>query len=349
MSSGNHNKSKAYLFVSILLTIALFCSHSSFAVDQDVQDRFAVAPSPEEIAKQEDYVSEITDRLDISAYVDIQMGYDNNVDLNSKRHKDGFQQLTGNVEATYSLLDNLDLKAGTDIFETIYFKYNRNNIMDVSPYAGFNLLITPDFIWRNRIKFDSFNYVNEKESTFQGLVLTTYLRNYFLEEVYQEVGFEYLKRWYPDRKTFNSDARRCDKDRIDDRFRIKYTVGAYFERAFLRVSNQISSNDSNDNFQQYYDYWLYRLRPSIMVFFTDNFYTDVSLVYRYWRYKDRRSTEDPGRRERDHTYIFNASFYYDITENITLGATYSYSENVSNDPYEDYSGSIISGGVYYSF
>jgi hypothetical protein len=76
---------------------------------------------------------------------------------------------------------------------------------------------------------------------------------------------------------------------------------------------------------------------------------DVSLVYRYMRYKDRRSTEDTGRRERDHTYIFNSSLYYDLSDNFTLGVTYSYSENVSNDPFQDYSGSVISGGIYYNF
>jgi hypothetical protein len=231
----------------------------------------------------------------------------------------------------------------------IYFKYNRNNIMNVAPYAGFDIYITPDLVSRNRFTFDCFVYPNEKESTYNGIVLSTYLRHYFWRDVYQEAGFEYLKRWYPDRKTFNSAARRCDKDRVDDRIRVNYTVGAYFDRAFLRVSNEYSNNDSNDDFQQYYDYWVYRLRPSILFFFTDDIYTDVSLVYKYTRYKDRRTTEDPGQRERDHTYIFSASLYYDITKNMALGATYSYSENASNDPFQKYSESMISGGVYCSF
>ena len=106
---------------------------------------------------------------------------------------------------------------------------------------------------------------------------------------------------------------------------------------------------TTDKFQEYYDYWVYRLRPSIMFFFTEKFYTDLSFIYKHTNYKDRRSTEEAGRIEKDHTYIVNSSWYYDLTDNISLSVTYSYSENVSNDPFQKYSGSIISGGIYYSF
>ncbi len=344
------SRTRAGLPALIFLMVLSFAA-PSFAVDQDIIDAYpTAAPSPQQQVKEdEDLLAEIKKRFDMSAFLDVQLGYDNNVDLDSKRHKDGFQQSTANVDLTYRAMDRLNLKAGTDVFETIYFKYNRNNIVDVAPYAGFDLYITPDLISRNRFIFDAFVYPNEKESTYYGIALSTYLRHYFYHDVYQELGFEYLKRWYPERKTFNSAGRRCDKDRIDDRVRVKYTVGAYFDRAFLRVSNEYSGNDSNDDFQQYYDYQVYRLRPSVMFFFTDDIYTDVSLVYKYTRYKDRRTTEDPGQRESDHTYIFNSSLYYDITKNLALGVTYSYSENASNDPFQKYSESIISGGVYCSF
>ncbi len=344
-------KASVFIYILVLFLLVAFGGESLHAaIDQDLTDAFpTAAPAPAQIAKEQKFYAESKEKMEVTGYVDIQQGYDNNVDLDSKRHKDGFLQATGNLELVYPVLDNLDFEVGSDIFSTIYYKYNRNNLFDIAPYMQFIWKVTPDLIWRNTITFDHFEYPNEKESTYNGLYLTTNLRYFFIPDVYQEVRFEYLKRWYPDRKTFSSNGYICDKDRIDDRIRMQYNFGAYFEKFFIGVSNQLSSNDSNDNFQQYYDFWLYRLRPSIMYFFTDSIYMDVSLVYRYMRYKDRRSTEDTGRRERDHTYIFNSSVYYDLSDDFTLGVTYSYSENVSNDPFQDYSGSVVSAGVYYNF
>ncbi|MBD3426613.1 MAG: hypothetical protein GF409_05235 [Candidatus Omnitrophica bacterium] len=334
-----------------MAVFTFFCANGFAAVDQDITDAIPSAqPAPQKELKEAEYLPEPSaEKLEVSGYADLQQGYDNNVELDSQRLDDGFLQFTGNLEASYPVTGQADFEVGTDLFSLVYYTHNRNNIFDLAPYAQLVYRVTPDLIWRNTITFDHFEYPNEKESTYNGIYLTTNLRHFFLPDVYQEARFEYLKRWYPDRKTFNSAGFVSDVDRTDDRIRMQYNIGAYFNKFFIGVSNQISHNDSNDDFQQYYDYWLYRLSPSMLYFITDHLYLDVSLVYRYTRYKDRRSTEDTGRRQRDNTYIFYSSLYYDITKNLTLGVTYSYSENASNDPFQDYSGSIVSGGLYYYF
>jgi hypothetical protein len=320
------------------------------AIDEEVIDKYPSAePSPRQQEREQAFIPALGKRLEVTGFVDVQQGYDNNTDLDSKRHKDGFFQTMANLDVTYKAADSLDLKTGVDVFDTIYYNYNINNLLDVAPYVGFNYELIPGVISRNRFIFDYFAYPNEKESTYAGITLSSYLRHYIVEDIYHEGGFEYLRRWYPDRKSFLSDATKSNEDRVDDRYRVQYNIGVYSKRFLVKLSNEFSWNDSNDLYQDYYDYWLYRLKPSVMFFFTDRFYTNVSLTYKYTDYKDRRSTEDASRKERDHTYILNASLYYDISKNITVEATYSYSENVSNDPFQKYSGSIISGGIYYSF
>ena len=219
----------------------------------------------------------------------------------------------------------------------------------MAPFVGFDWEILPGLVSKNRLTYDYFSYPNEKESTYNGLIMSTFLRHFVLDNFYQEIGFESITRWYPDRKIYLSNGRKDNEDRKDDIYRIKYNLGYYSEKFFVRLSNELRRGDSNDMYQDYYDCWIYRLRPSLMYFFTSNLYSDISFIYKYTNYDQRRSTEDINTREREHTYMLNISLYYDINKNVTLGVTYSYSENKSNDPFQKYSGSVISGGVYYNF
>lgn len=338
------------MLILAFTSVLFFGRVLSFAVDEQILDRYPSAePKPSQEEREEEFYYPEERRLLINGFINLQQGYDNNVDLDSKRHKDGFLQSTSNVDITYRQAENLHIKMGMDSFKAVYYNYNRNNLFDMAPYVGFDFEPIPGLISMNRFIFDYFWYPNQKEDTYKGIVLSTYLRQYILDELYHEVGYEYLRRWYPDQKTYLSSGLQSGEDRADDRYRVKYNIGYYANRFMLRLSNEYSKNDSNDSYQDYYDYWLYRVKPSVMFFFTQKLYTDVGIIYKYTHYKDRRSTDDSGKRERDNTYILTSSLYYDITRNLTLGVTYSYSENHSNDPFQKYSGSIVSGGLYYNF
>lgn len=318
------------------------------AVDEQVADRYPSAQAPPE-REEADIFSQMSERTGITGYFDMQVGYDNNAYLDSNRYKDGFVQNMNNVEVTFEQTDSLDLKAGLDTFESFYFTYNTNNIVNIAPYVGFDYEIMPGLISRNAITYDYFYYPNYENSTFNGLKLSTYLRHYVTDNLYHEGGYEFIKRWYTDRKTYNNSGQKLGTDREDGRHRVKYKVGFQTKKFFIRLTNEFDKNDSNDDYQDYYDYWIYRLKPSVLYFFTDKLYTDVSFIYKYTDYKDRRASDDSSKKQRDNTYIIYASLYYDLTKSLTLSATYSYSENDSNSPIQKYSGSMFSGGISYSF
>lgn len=343
---------KRQLKALFLLFIACNFSSGAFALDEQVTDFYPTAERPpkRELQKEEKEFRDWEARgIEVDGYADVQQGYDNNVDLDPQRHKDGFLQMTGELELELEPTDKLKLTWGSDIFSIIYYKYNIDNLLDVSPYMEIDYYIMPGLVSKNKITYDWFNYPNLKENSFSGLYLESYLRQYLFPEVYHELGYEYLWRWFQDQRIALQDGRTGNSDRFDTRYRITYNVGVYADKFFIRLSNQLAKNDSNDRYQEYYDYWQYRLRPSIMYFITKKLYTDVSFTYRYKRYKDRRSTEDINRRERDHNYIFTSSLYYDFTDQITFETVYSYTENQSNDPFQKYSGSTVVVGVYYSF
>ncbi|MFC1570429.1 hypothetical protein ACFL4E_01460 [Candidatus Omnitrophota bacterium] len=337
-----------------VFVLVIVCSFSSgaFALDEQVMDAFPTAERPpgKELIKQEKEYRDWEARgISVDGYADVQQGYDNNVDLDSDRHKDGFLQMTGELEFELEPTDDLKLTWGSDVFSIIYYQYNSDNLLDVSPYFKIDYKITPTLISKNKIIYDCFMYPNQGENSFNGFYLESFLRQYLYPNVYHEAGFEYLWRWFQHQRIYLENAREGNADRFDKRFRINYNIGVYADKYFIRLSNQISKNDSNDRYQAYYDYVQYRLRPAIMYFFTDKFYTDVSFTYRYRRYKDRRSTEIIERREQDHNYIVTGALYYDLTKNITLEAVYSYTENQSNDPFQKYSGNTVVVGAYYGF
>jgi len=341
--------------IPVCLFVFLFAcllSFPSFAVDQDITDFRPSAAPPPEVKEREESLEERypqLKRFSWYGYLDVQQGYDNNVDLDSKRHGDFFLQATGDVTVMYEATDKLKLVGGSDIFSNIYYKSNINNLLDISPFVGFDYKVTPEITWRNRVLYDYFSFPNYKESSFSGLILTSYARQSILRDFYHEVGFEWLWRWYPEQKYYITDGQVGSKDRFDKRYRIKYNFGWYGEKFFFRLSNEFSQNDSNDQFQHYFDWYHFRFRPSVMYFFTDKIYTDVSLIYKYVHYQDRRSTDNINKKQRDNNFIFNTSLYYDVVKNVTLEATYTYSENNSNDPFQQYSGSIITVGATVSF
>ncbi len=348
------SKSKILFSAAIFLAFFLGFLSDSFAIDEDIIDKYPSVEQPpvltEEQQAKRKYVYLPDQNMEVRGFVDLQQGYNNNVELSPSRYKDGFIQVRTNIDIAHLPADNLKIKTGIDLFDITYYKYNINNLFDVSPYVGFDWKILPGLISRNRCIYDYLSYPNYKRSTFSGIVLSSYLRHYFLKNIYHEVGYEYLRRWYPDRKIYNADGRRCSTERIDDRYRVKYIVrGKFFSRFYVKLINEFSRNDSNYSYQEYYDYWYYRLKPSAMFFITKQFYTDANLLYKYIRYKDRRNTEDDSETARYHTFLLNTSLYYDIFEDLTLGVTYSYTENLSNDPYREYSGSTISAGIYYTF
>ncbi|MFQ5953179.1 MAG: hypothetical protein ACE5JK_07230, partial [Candidatus Omnitrophota bacterium] len=296
-----------------------------------------------------EYVQPYEKKLEVDISFEIQPGYDNNVDLNSKRRKDGFLQSTANAEIDYPLTETMKVEGGVDLFTTIYYIYNVDNIFDVAPYIELDWWITEDYRWQNKIMYDYFSYPNDKASTYSSVQLSTDMRQYLSDSVYHEIEYRYSERWYPDRKATRNDGIRDNADRKDNRNTIKYTIGASSATLYLKLSNELYHNNSNDNFMDYYDYLVYRVRPSITYFFTDNIFANTNFSYKLILYDDRRVRENTERTVRDNTFTWGTSLFYDLTKNIMLGVTYVYTENVSNEPFNKYSGSIASGGVYYTF
>ena len=292
----------------------------------------------------------LKDKVKVYAAVDLQQGYDNNVNLNSKREEDGYSQFFSFVEIALEENEETSLTAGFDVFNITYYKYNKNNILSVMPYIKGSWKIHPEYVIKGSVSLDHFNHPNLKENTYTGIVSEVSLRNIIIEDIYQELGYVNIARWYPHRKTYIPSGQQGGEDRMDTRNIIKYTVGSFvFGRTLLKMAHEFYINDSNDGFQEYYDYGVYKFKPSATFFFTEDLYLNSSFTYKFRDYKDRRSTENIQSVIHENTTVYNTSLYYDITDNLTFGVTYSYRENYPSDPFYKYSGSLISSGLHLIF
>ncbi len=332
---------KIKLILILLLGVVFLSGPQLMASEEDdASSQYAVEQDKEDLTAMERM------GLDGEFFLDTRIGYDNNVDLDSSRTQDCFSQSFLNVEIDKEITDKLTLRGGADIFNITYFNQNTDNLLDMVPYIGTEYFILPELRLRSEIAIEGMWYPNKKENTFYGLELRTYLRHYIFDNTYHELGYETIYHKYPDRKTYNRDSVKSDKNRLDTRHKFHYVIGTLlFNTFYAKLNNEFTINDSNDAFQEYYDYWDWRIKPSVAYFFTEQLYVYTNFSYKYRDYKDRRSTEDANKTVKDHVYTAKLSLYYDITENYTLASTYSYTENNPNDPFYKYSGSNITLGV----
>lgn len=331
---------KSLIVAVVLLSASLFIQSPAFAVYT---------------------MEEFQENLEYSGIIDTQIGFDNNANLDSDRKKDGVHEIATMLDFTYQTpLEHLRLIGGVDLFTELYYINNINNFLSTSPYLGFEVDIRPDLVSKNIIAYDHF-YTNFSPSNFSELSLSTELRHYFLEDFYHEAGYSYIRRWYPHQPTrelavlpvaptaTNSIISRTDRE--DTRYEVMYNIAWMFPQGYVKLRNTFVGNNSNYKYQETYDYWIYRISPSITYYFDEKFYADFTFTYEHWNYKDLRGIDPSNRHKvvRENQWAIDVSAYYDITDQTTFNVTYSYTENNSTDPFLKYSVSEVNAGVSYDF
>jgi hypothetical protein len=280
----------------------------------------------------------------------VSAGYNNNVHLNTDRNGDGFCQAFYRAEAAY--LDWPDCKPvlGLDGFVTEYFDFEDTDSYELAPYAGFDLKIAPVLTWRNRIIYDYFTYPGNETSDTQALKLSTALRHVITERCSHHLTYEWSDIDYPDRFTRLSNGQRdTNMKQEDNRHRLVHSITYKIDKTKFKLHNEFIINESNDDFQDYYDYKSYKIKPATVYYITPRLSLDAGVSAKYRFFDERRCTDDADEKVRETTLTYSASLYYDILKNVTAGITYTYTQNYSNDSDQEYSGSTVYSGMTYFF
>lgn len=288
--------------------------------------------------------------IELDFFGGILQGFDNNIFLDPSRTRDAFLQTSANGEVKYHFNDDVRFIGDIDVANIFYYRFNDNNLLDISAEPGIEvdflddrLTLEADYLidWIYFPYDESGNYLSNRFSIFA--------RNNVWSDFYHKAGFRLEYKHYTDRKAYGPNTVKKSDLRNDTRYTGEYEAALYlWDRTKIKQVLQLYRNDSNDQFQDYYDYWAFGSRTSLVAFFTDKFYSITSFSYIRKLYDDRLST-DNGAHQKDNLYIFNVTLLYELSSAFTLSAGYSYRENTSNEPLEKYSGSIFTIGLYYDF
>jgi hypothetical protein len=292
----------------------------------------------------------ITEFIDFGGYIDISAGYNNNEDLDTDYYDDGFWQVSSKFQLSCTRWAEIQPLIGLDTFSTGYLEGESSNAYDLTPYAGFDWKIAPGFQWQNRAVWDYFKYPNSESGTFRALKFSTTLKHLVTSEFSHDATYEWSKYLYPHRfiRAWNG-SNILDEKRQDSRHRLVHSMRYNMGKLKLRLMNEFCFNESNDHYDDYYDYWLHRVKPTATYYITDKLYTSTSISAKSKFFKARGSRVGPGDKVHEVNMAYSASLYYILSQDITLGTTYTFTKNYSNDWSQEYSGSTISAGLTYAF
>lgn len=281
-------------------------------------------------------------------------GYDNNVNLDSQRKEDTFSEGIFDAKVTYPLSGRWNFFGGIGVHDISYWEVTDTSLVDTDLKFGFEgkLFGTVTLNALNDIEIVEYpynadgSYVGDKAGfTIKHMLPKTLLPGTY----FHTFGYEYFYKNYSERKARNGYGAKALFDRADKRNTLDYSLGAYFKKAMLKLSGEYYFNDSNDQYFNYYDYQSRRIGLSLVYLLTDKMTAFLSVGHQRKHYIHRITRVDNTKLETDKIFTANASLLYEIYKNASLGLNYSYRENDSNDPIQEYSGSITSLGLYYTF
>ncbi|KPK42240.1 MAG: hypothetical protein AMJ78_03250 [Omnitrophica WOR_2 bacterium SM23_29] len=281
-------------------------------------------------------------------------GYDNNVNLDSQRKGDTFSEGIFDAEAIYPITGRWDVFGGVGVHDITYWDVTDASLVDTDLRFGFEGKFFGTVTLTALNDFEIIEYPYNEDGSYIGdkvgfkikhLLPKTYLPATF----FHSFGYEYFYKNYMDRKASNGYGAKSPNDRVDKRHTLDCEFGAYFKKAMLKFSGEYYFNDSNDQYLSYYDYQSRRIGLSLIYLLTDKMTAILSAGHQRKHFIHRITRVDNTKLETDKIFTAGASIFYDIYKNVSLGLNYFYRENDSNDPIQEYSGSITSLGLYCRF
>ena len=283
--------------------------------------------------------------------VGVTFGYDNNSHLDSQRDADAFNQLY--YRATFISPLTRDKRVdGILEYELMSLLYAGEANLDIIKngfHAGIDNRINEEFEFLTGYYLDTFSYINQPSDNFYENRVDAELRQNLPHKIVHGLRYELAFKNYTDKHTRITAAVDTDKKRNDLRNTVEYSIGKYFAKDFPKLSFQYYGNSSNETYIKYYNYNSYKLSASLTHLFNEKFFAYGSLARQFRAFGRRTITTDALSKEWDRTYLITAALYYNFNKALSTGLSYTYRQNWSNEPVENYSGSLISLTTYYRF
>ncbi len=289
-------------------------------------------------------------KLEVDITASLIGGYDSNIEL--KRYdKDGsgFMQMNVGLYGKYPIGDIFLFKGSYELTSIKYFKNSDPDLLDNILGVSLDTKIAEGYTWFVNYYADFVRFPHDKIVNYTMNKIQTGMRQDITSWLYQKITYEFFNKHYPHWRTRNSGGILRTEKRDDNRNTISHQTGIYMgERIFIRADNRFFFNDSNEYYLDWFDYWSFKTRGSLTYLLTDKIYGVGSFAYMHTSFY-KRGISDGDEDERDNLFIYSASVFYDVIKSVSLGLSFDYSKNYSNENMEQYEDFVVSGGVYCLF
>ena len=340
-------------FFVILTAVLFFLPAFSFA--SEINEDEIVSKDTQKIYIDEEDEYSFLQRGKVTNMLAVSLGYDNNTHLDPTRKGDVFNQTFFRTNFTSPITRDKKVNGilGYELMSLLYSGESTLDIIKNSFSASIDNKINKEWEVSSGYRLDVYSYVNSASDNFFENAVHGEIKENLPFKMYHQLGYELGIKSYPSRHIRTLDATDeitdSDKKRYDLRNTVDYEVGKYFPKDLFKLGYQFYNNNSNEMFLKFYDYDSHKVSVSLTHLFNDKVFGFLSFARQYRAYLSRSITLDPATKENDKTYLLATALYYNFNKSLTLGFSYTYRQNVSNDPIENYSGSLISVSSYYRF
>lgn len=296
-----------------------------------------------------------TEKPKLNSSISQNMGYDNNVNLNSSNEGDVF------FETRFKFGIEKPFYLGFALWQDMKLKldYNFNfiaypEITDASMINNnFNFNLQNRLVGKNILEFNYnfglIDYPKYGPGSHRANRVSLGFKNYLTSKFYGRLGYGYLHKKYDDRKARYANGTESSSERTDHRHIAELEAGYYlWEKTLLKLRGQYYINDSNDSYYDYYDYSSHKISLTAIHIFSEKFFGLLSFAQAFKDY-GHRTTFDNSRVQEDEMFTINTAFLYDFTPSTSISLNLTYRENDSNEPRDEYTETIFSVGLHYSF
>lgn len=277
-------------------------------------------------------------------------GYDNNARLNAERKDDGFGEETLTLSYKRPLSDFAKLRLRYDLLNINYFSAHDEDVLWQEAGAGLDFDFLPKTTLETDYSLSYFYFHDDELASSLKHTGRVGLRRRFSSRVSARAGFGVSTKGFEDRKLreaegFLSGDERSDlRITVDSEVRLKITDALVLRPGFI-----FYRNDSDDQFHDYYDYDAYKFFTKADLKLSAKWSAFFKFAYERRDYDSRPVFDDASVIEEADIYTGSGGLFYKFSKNISLGTIYTYREKKSNEPSKQYSSSILTLGLYYSF
>jgi hypothetical protein len=339
--------------LGILIAAVLFLPAMSFA--EEIGEDEIVSDGSQQIYIDEEDEYSFFARGRFTNMLAVSFGLDNNTHLDPTRNADCFNQILFKTNFTSPITRDKRVSGilGYELMSLLYTEESSLNIIKNTLSADIDNKINKEWELSGGYRLDTYSYINSASDNFYENAGHIELKENLPLKMYHKLGYELGYKNYPGRHTRTvtdiGEILDSDKKRNDLRNTFDYEIGRYFPNDLFKLGYQFYNNNSTDKFINFYDYNSYKLSASLTHLFNDKLFGFMTFARQYRAYRSRSITLDPATKENDKTYLLSTALYYNLNTSLTLGCSYTYRQNVSNDPLQNYSGSLVSVSSYYRF